>query len=91
MVPLEAADAAHEALAGAHVEGGEVEQRGHGADVGAGGEVQRLEVAVHRAQHLGVAVHDEDAVLGSERGVNNSRDKNYLDGLKYVYLQEVKL
>ena len=71
MVPLEAADASHEALAGAHVEGGEVEQRGHGADVGAGGQVQGLEVAVHRAEHLGVGVHDEDTVLRSKRGFNN--------------------
>ena len=71
MVPLEAADASHEALAGAHVEGGEVEQRGHGADVGAGGQVQGLEVAVHGAQHLGGGVHDEDAVLRFMRGVNN--------------------
>ena len=71
MVPLEAADASHEALAGAHVEGGEVEQRGHGADVGAGGQVQGLEVAVHGAEHLGVGVHDEDAVLRSKRGFNN--------------------
>ena len=71
MVPLEAADASHEALAGAHVEGGEVEQRGHGADVGAGGQVQGLEVAMHGAQHLGVRVHDEDAVLRSKRGFNN--------------------
>lgn len=63
MVPLEPPDAPNQTGAGAAVEGRLVEDGGHVADVGRGGEVKGLEVAVDTAEHLGVGVHDEDGVL----------------------------
>lgn len=63
MVPLEPPDAPNQTGAGPAVEGRLVEDGGHVADVGRGGEVKGLEVAVDTAEHLGVGVHDEDGVL----------------------------
>ena len=63
MVPLESPNAAHQAGACAGVEGRRVEDGGHMADVGRGGEVQGLEVAVNTAKDLWISVHDEDGVL----------------------------
>ena len=63
VVPLQPPDAPDKPGAGAAVEGRLVEYSGNVADVGRGGEVKGLEVAVDTAQYLGVAVHDEDGVL----------------------------
>ena len=63
MVPLESPNTAHQAGACAGVEGRLVEDGGHMADVGRGGEVQGLEVAVNTAKDLWISVHDEDGVL----------------------------
>ncbi len=63
MIPLEPPDAANQPGACAGVEGRLVEDGGHVADVGRGGEVEGLEVTVDAAKHLWVSVHDEDGVL----------------------------
>ena len=58
MTQFQSSYASNQTAAGAHIEGGLVQEVGNVSNVGGGGEVQGLEVPVDGAKNLGVIVHD---------------------------------
>ena len=63
MTQFQSSYASDQSTTGAHIEGSLVQDVWNISNVSRGGEIKRLQVAVDRAEDLGVVVHDQDAVL----------------------------
>ena len=63
MTQFQSSYASHQSATGAHIEGCLIQDVWNISNISRGGEIQRLQVAVHRAEDLRVVVHDQDAVL----------------------------
>ena len=63
MTQFQSSYASDQSSTGAHIEGSLIQDVWNISNVSGGGEIKGLQVAVDRAEDLGVVVHDQDAVL----------------------------